>query len=89
MASVAARRPSVQRARWRPRVRPLARAATRVAARLLTPARPVAANLAAVPLHVAGLASIDFAAFHLTHGWGWLVTGVSLIWLEHVIADEP
>ena len=89
MASVAARRPSVPRARWRPRIRPLARAAVRVAARLLAPARPVAANLASVPLHVAGLASIDFAAFHWAHSWGWLVTGVSLIWVEHVIADEP
>ena len=57
--------------------------------RLLRPARPALANLAAMPLHVAGLGCIDFAAFHLAHGWGWLVMGASLIWLEHVLADEP
>jgi len=83
MATVAARRPSFPRARWRSRIRPVARAAARAAA------RPVAANLASVPLHVAGLGCIDFAAFHVAHGWGWLVTGLSLIWVEHVIADEP
>lgn len=88
MATVAARRPSFPRARWPSRVRSRARSATRAAARILAPARPAAANLAAMPLHVAGLASIDFAAFHLAHGWGWLVTGASLMWLEHVIADE-
>jgi hypothetical protein len=88
MATVAAGHPSVRRARWRPRLHALAATATRAAARLFAPARPAAANLAAVPLHVAGLASIDFAAFHWAHSWGWLVTGVSLMWLEHVIADE-
>lgn len=87
MASVAAGHPSIRRARW-PRLRPLSRKLTRAAGRLLAPARPAAANLASVPLHVAGLACIDFAGFHLAHGWGWLITGVSLIWLEHVIADE-
>lgn len=84
MASVAARRPSFRRVQLRPQLRKLARAA----ARRLAPVRPVAANLASVPLTVAGLASIDFAAFHLAHGWGWLVTGLSLMWLEHVAADE-
>lgn len=54
----------------------------------LKPVRPVAANLASIPLHITGLGCIDFAAWHLGHGWGWLVTGVSLMWLEHVIADE-
>jgi hypothetical protein len=89
MATVAARRPSFPRARWRPRWRALARTATRAVTRFLAPARPVAANLASVPLHVAGLGCTDFAAFHLAHGWGWLAAGLSLIWLEHVIADEP
>jgi hypothetical protein len=56
--------------------------------RFLRPAKPVLANLASVPLTVAGLGCADFAAFHLAHGWGWLVTGASLMWLEHVIADE-
>jgi hypothetical protein len=62
--------------------------APRTAGRLIRPVRPALSNLASVPLHVAGLGCIDFSAFHLAHGWGWLVTGASLIWLEHVIADE-
>ena len=63
-----------------------------LASRAVALARPVRAplaNLASVPLHVAGLGCIDFAAFHVTHGLGWLTVGASLIWLEHVIADEP
>lgn len=76
--------------RWRSRhARQLLLPASRRAGRWLKPVRPVLANLAAVPLHVAGLGCVDFAAFHLGHGWGWLVTGATLIWLEHVIADEP
>ena len=74
----------------RPRFRlPSLAPARRRLSRLLKPARPALANLAAMPLHVAGLGCIDFAAFHLAHGWGWLVMGASLIWLEHVLADEP
>ena len=83
MATVALRRLAFERAQ--PRLRALSRSARR----LLKPVRPAAANLASIPLHVAGLGCIDFAAFHWAHGWGWLATGVSLIWLEHVIADEP
>lgn len=41
-----------------------------------------------VPLHIAGLGCIDFAAFHVAHALGWLVTGASLIWLEHVLAGD-
>lgn len=66
-----------------------ARGAGRWAAeRLLKPVRPVLGNLASIPLTLIGTASIDFAAFHLAHGWGWLVTGVSLYYIEHLIADE-
>jgi hypothetical protein len=67
------------------RLKPLADAALR----LLKPARPVLANLAAIPLHVAGLGCIDAAAFEGNAIAGLVVTGLSLIWLEHVIADEP
>jgi hypothetical protein len=70
------------------RARPLLRTLSRRAARALKPVRPAAANLASVPLTVTGLGCVDFAAYHLGHGWGWLVTGLSLMWLEHVIADE-
>lgn len=58
------------------------------AAIAITPARPVLKNLLSIPFTVAGIASIDFAAFHLSHGVGWLVTGVSMVLLEHMIADE-
>lgn len=67
-----------------PSLKPVAR----FLARMAKPVRAPLANLASVPLHVAGLGCIDFAAFHLAHGWGWLVLGASLIWVEHVIADE-
>ena len=82
MTAVPLRRVAFRRAR--PMLRPL----SRQAARVLKPVRPAAANLASMPLHVAGLGCIDFAAFHWAHSWGWLVTGASLMWLEHVIADE-
>lgn len=60
-----------------------------VAATLVKPARPALANLASIPLHVAGLGCIDAAAFVGNDIAGLVVTGLSLIWLEHVIADEP
>jgi hypothetical protein len=75
----------VQFRRARARLHPLRKSACR----LLRPARPALANLASVPLHVAGLGCGVFAAFHLAHGWGWLAAGAALVWLEHVIADEP
>lgn len=58
------------------------------AAAALAPHKAALGNLRDIPLTVAGLGSVDFAAFHLAHGWGWLVTGVSLMFLEHLIADE-
>lgn len=54
------------------------------------PFRPHTASLrrlADMPLSVLGTGSIDFAAFHWAHSWGWLVTGLSLWLLEHLIAD--
>ena len=59
-----------------------------VVTRAFTPARPAFANLAKIPLTATGVALIDFAAFHVTHSLGWLVTGVSLFLVEHLIADE-
>lgn len=55
---------------------------------LIEPHRASLSTLRDIPLTVAGTGSIDFAAFHLAHGWGWLVTGISLILLEHVIAED-
>jgi hypothetical protein len=41
-----------------------------------------------MPLAVAGTGFIDFAAFHVNHGVGWLVLGVSLWIVEHLVADD-
>lgn len=57
-------------------------------ARAALPHRAALANLRAIPLTVAGTACVDFAAFHYIHALGWLVTGVSLMVLERMIADE-
>ena len=54
----------------------------------LTPHKAALANLRDMPLTVAGVAGIDFAGWHISHGWGWLITGVSMIIVEHLIADE-
>lgn len=61
---------------------------TSLAVRLVSPHKAAFANLRSVPLTVAGIGCIDYAAFHLGDGWGWLVTGVSLMVLEHMIADD-
>lgn len=59
-----------------------------LAKRAVTPHKAALANLKAIPLTVAGAGCVDFSAFHLAHGWGWLVTGISLVLLEHIIADD-
>ena len=61
---------------------------TAVAARL-SPAKPVWANLASIPLTVAGLGCVDTGVFLASSVAGWIVTGLSLVLLEHMIADEP
>ena len=55
--------------------------------RAAAPHKASLARLWDVPLSVLGLGCIDFAAFHVAHGWGWLVTGLSLFLLEYMIAD--
>ena len=71
-----------------PRLSRLRRKGRELAARLLTPARPVLANLAAIPFTVAGWGCIATAVFtwNTTAGLGAL--GVILMVLEHQIADE-
>lgn len=61
--------------------------ATRNLERLVAPHKNSLRNLASIPLTAAGTGFIDFAAFHISHGWGWLVTGISLVIVEHIIAD--
>ena len=55
---------------------------------VFAPHKASLARLADIPLTVAGGACFDFAAFHWAHSWGWLVTGLSLVVLEHLIADD-
>lgn len=53
----------------------------------VTPHKASLRRLADMPLTVLGTAAIDFGAFHYVHLVGWLVTGISLIVIEHLIAD--
>jgi hypothetical protein len=73
------------------RVRGLARrlrsAVTTLASKAVTPHKASLRRLADMPLTVAAVPCADFAAFHLAHGWGWLATAVSLVVVEHLIAD--
>ena len=69
----------------------LKRAGTAVATlaqRAVKPHRLALAKLGEMPLFLLGTSGVDFAAFHLNHGVGWLVTGLSLILIEHMAADE-
>lgn len=52
------------------------------------PHRAALRRLADIPLTLAGIGAADWAAFGLPGRWGWLVTGASLIVLEHLIADS-
>lgn len=58
------------------------------ASRSISPHRAALRNLASVPLTTVGFGCIDTAGFQLGTGWGWLATGLSLVLLEHIIADE-
>lgn len=71
-----------------PSARGILTAAGRFLSRLAKPVRAPLVNLASIPLHVAGLACVDIGVFTACPVAGWIVTGLSLIWLEHVIADE-
>jgi len=54
---------------------------------VLTPHKASVKRLAEMPLSVLGTGGIDFSAFHVNHGVGFLVLGVSLWVIEHLIAD--
>lgn len=62
--------------------------AVAAAARLLTPAKPVLRNLAAIPFTVAGWAMIAAGVFEVSMVAGLICGGVILMVLEHQIADE-
>ena len=75
------------RDRWRV-LRKLRDVGGAVASAALTPHRASLSRLTDMPLSVVGTGGIDFAAFHVNHGVGWLVLGVSLWIIEHLIADD-
>jgi hypothetical protein len=83
--------PGYMPGRWRRRLRqlagPIASVMAFVATSAVKPHRASLKRVTEMPLTIVGAGSIDFAAFHLAHGWGWLVTGVSLMVIEHLIAD--
>jgi hypothetical protein len=84
-AAYPARTYSRRGARWLRRVRDLARTTT---VRTMRPAKPVLANLASIPLTVAGFGCLDAAAFMWNTLAGLAAAGLLLIALEHMIADE-
>lgn len=59
-----------------------------IAGLIVKPHQASIANLWNVPFTVAGLGCADYAAFHVSAGLGWLVTGASLVLIEHLIADD-
>lgn len=86
MVALAPRAPVLSRLRGH--ATSAASAVKSAAAAAVTPHKAAVRRLADIPLTLAGAGCIDFAAFHIAHGWGWLVTGISLVLLEHVIADD-
>lgn len=59
-----------------------------LAKKAVSPHRAALKNLYDIPLTVAAAGCVDYSAFHLGGGWGWLVTGLSLLAVENLIADE-
>ncbi len=70
------------------RPRRIAAAARRALTRVTTPVTGLALKLAEIPLTVAGVGCIDAAAFVGNTIAGLVVTGLSLMAVEYVIADE-
>lgn len=58
------------------------------AKRLASPRSASLANLRKMPFTVAGLGCIDMGVFTASTVAGWIVTGLSLMLLEYMIADE-
>lgn len=73
--------------RVRARLHPF-RVLRNAAEKLMTPAKPVLVNLASIPLTVAGIGLIDVGVFYASTIAGFIITGITLIVLEHLAADE-
>lgn len=68
-------------------LRNLREMAGNVASAVVTPHKASVRRLAEMPLSVIGTGGIDFSAFQVNHGVGFLVLGVSLWVVEHLISD--
>lgn len=75
-------------ARWRTAAGLRARRAAAAVRAAAAPVRAPLVNMAQIPLTVAGLGCVDAAAFVGNEIAGLVVTGLSLIGLEFLIADE-
>ena len=73
--------------RWSGAVR-LLRKARELGGRLLSPARPVLKNLSQIPLTVAAIGCVAAGVFIASTVAGFILLGVMLFVLEHMIADE-
>ncbi len=60
----------------------------RALAALVRPVKPVAANLARIPLTVAAIGILDGNVISWNVHIGLLITAASLVLLEHLLADE-
>lgn len=56
--------------------------------RVTAPRSASLTNLRKMPLTVAGLGCVDVGVFTASTVAGWIVTGLTLILLEYMIADE-
>lgn len=52
------------------------------------PSKPVLRNIASIPLTTLALCCFSIGAFVAFPVAGWFTTGVCLIYLEHLVADE-
>lgn len=59
----------------------------KAAASILRPHKASLVRLTDIPLTVAGLGCVDAGVFTASTIAGWIVTGLSLVVLEHLIAD--
>lgn len=55
---------------------------------VLAPHRAVPRRLLEMPLTLTALGFVDTAAWQAPHWVGWLVTGFSLLVVEHLISDD-
>jgi len=66
----------------------IASASVRTGRKVIEPHRAALRNLASIPLTVLGAGCVDVGIFTANSVAGWICTGLSLILVEHVIADE-